>query len=205
MIAPMNYTSLGYDYLSKVDDSPTYHSGVDLNFNSGNDDLGDECWACADGQIVFSKDTGKGWGNLIVIYHPEQQIWSRYGHLDKRLVVEGQMAREGSVIGQVGKTGGDWTAHLHFDLITAKIPMWTSYTKGMNKTEVMQFYANPLEYIEKCNKGNEYKKEAKEAEEWHVQHELVTFFKDLNEAPTRGEWYIVNQRFAKKILEWSKQ
>ncbi len=60
-----------------------------------------------------------GYGNLVIIKHPGK--WqTRYGHLNKSAIKKLQWARQGDIIGFVGKTGNanqkEITPHLHFEI-----------------------------------------------------------------------------------------
>lgn len=46
------------------------HLGEDWNANSGgNTDCGEDVYAAANGTIVYAKDAGTGWGNVIIVTH----------------------------------------------------------------------------------------------------------------------------------------
>jgi murein DD-endopeptidase MepM/ murein hydrolase activator NlpD len=154
MIIPMKYTHFGWRFGDKVGGG-RLHSGVDLNYGAPYQDKGMEVKATASGQIVYSKNAGKGWGNLVVIYHPEHRVWSRYAHLEKRYYDEGIQVKEGDVIGTVGSTGGDWAPHCHFDIIVKKLPSWTSYTKYFSQTKLREYYVDPIPFIEGVNNAME--------------------------------------------------
>ncbi|HEY8430947.1 MAG TPA: M23 family metallopeptidase [Sandaracinaceae bacterium] len=61
-----------------------------------------------------------GYGNAIVIHHPDQNRWSFYAHLDDVTVEEGQIVEPGQLIGHVGNTTNGrfpgMGAHLHFEV-----------------------------------------------------------------------------------------
>lgn len=173
MIIPMKYTHFGYKFLDVVSKVPfQYHSGIDLNFGKPNEDEGMEIKACAKGIVQFAKDTGKGWGNLIVVYHPAFGIWSRYAHLKEIKVVVGDKVEEGHLIGFCGHTGGNWNAHLHFDIILKELKSWTKYTSWMKKEEVLQYYTDPLPYIAKINSEHHISDWKLEAEKWAIDNKI---------------------------------
>jgi murein DD-endopeptidase MepM/ murein hydrolase activator NlpD len=147
MIIPMEYTHLGYDFLDATSDGST-HSGVDLNQGSGDDDLGKDIKCMANGQVVLAEDSGVGWGKLIVIHHPDLNIWSRYAHLKDFSVSVGEDVSENQVIGHCGNTGGDWTAHLHWDIIIKELETsWKEYTKNWSVDKTEQYYTNPITFV----------------------------------------------------------
>jgi len=60
-----------------------------------------------------------GYGNLVIINHPDG--WqTRYGHLESVAIRKSQWAKQGEVIGSVGKTGNAGASgikpHLHFEI-----------------------------------------------------------------------------------------
>lgn len=170
MIIPMEYTHLGHDFL---DQASTFvkHSGVDLNYGKPYDDLNKPVKSMARGQVVFSKDTGKGWGNLVVIYHAAYGVWSRYGHLEKRWVQELDKVEEGQEIGLCGATGGNWTPHCHWDVIIKKLPTWTKYTTYWDVNKILEYYRNPLDYVAK---QNEIDKLDEPIVKWHKDNGIIT-------------------------------
>ena len=202
MVIPMVYTHFGYDYLDKVN-FYQIHSGVDLNYGRPDEDLGKEIVAMANGEVVFAKDCGRGWGRMIVIYHAAYGCWSRYAHLDSFNIKLGDKVKEKQKIGECGSSGGTWKPHLHFDIIIKELPYWTKYTNWMSKKEVKKYYADPLKYIEESNYL-----ERKEAPiiEWNKKYKIIEKWTDT---PTPQElkagWIsykiakaIFNKNFTKK-------
>jgi len=105
MIYPMTYNRYGYGWLSPIrwkDGKPnSFHPGVDLNYTikSGFDDLGKPVIACANGEVVYARNTGWGWGNLVVIWHPQLNVWSRYAHFKTVNVKVGDKIAMGDLVG----------------------------------------------------------------------------------------------------------
>lgn len=95
------------------------HLGSDYNGNGGGDsDLGDAVHAVAKGEVVLAEDLGGGWGNVVRIVHAcgETTVESLYAHLDTMHVVPGMRIQRGFAIGTIGTAGGQYLAHLHFEL-----------------------------------------------------------------------------------------
>ncbi len=69
--------------------------------------------AAGDG-VVLRSGTAGGYGNLIEIRH-RNGITTRYGHLSRRLVRNGQHVSQGQQIGLVGATGLATGPHLHYE------------------------------------------------------------------------------------------
>jgi murein DD-endopeptidase MepM/ murein hydrolase activator NlpD len=86
-----------------------FHSGLDISA-----DHGQAVRATADGTVTSARYTGN-FGNLVVLDHGFG-IGTRYGHLSRFLVFEGQRIRRGDVVGLVGSTGRSTSAHLHYEV-----------------------------------------------------------------------------------------
>ncbi|MGH9371945.1 MAG: M23 family metallopeptidase [Vicinamibacterales bacterium] len=89
---------------------PDFHSGLDISA-----DAGQRVRATADGTVVTARPTGN-FGNLVVIDHGFG-IGTRYGHLSRFAVSEGQHIRKGDTVGYVGSTGRSTNPHLHYELL----------------------------------------------------------------------------------------
>jgi murein DD-endopeptidase MepM/ murein hydrolase activator NlpD len=87
-----------------------FHPGVDFPAPSGT-----PVHAAGRGQVVFAGWDSGGYGNLVVIEHP-QGVRSMYAHLSRIGVSIGQGVVAGSYVGAVGATGLATGPHLHFEL-----------------------------------------------------------------------------------------
>jgi murein DD-endopeptidase MepM/ murein hydrolase activator NlpD len=90
------------------------HTGIDYACP-----IGTEILASADGTIVWVGYAATGYGNWIVMKHPDGKA-TLYAHLDKAAVKIGQQVKQGDVIGYSGYSGnvvpaGPAGAHLHFE------------------------------------------------------------------------------------------
>lgn len=100
----------------------TYHKGVD--------------WATPVGTAVMASCTGtvsragwgKGYGYVVYINHADGRQ-TRYGHLSKILVKQGQTVTQGQKIALSGNTGVSTGPHIHFEIL-------------INGTQV-----NPFDYL----------------------------------------------------------
>lgn len=126
-----------------------HHLGDDLNGIGGeNSDLGDPIYVVADGRVLLARDGGPGWGNVIIVLHTIEEngmrryVQSYYGHCQEILVHAGDDVRRGQKIATVGTAGGQYFAHLHFEMrefITPFIgPGYRDNTAG---------WLNPTEFI----------------------------------------------------------
>ncbi|MDR4513066.1 peptidoglycan DD-metalloendopeptidase family protein [Nitrosomonas sp.] len=70
--------------------------------------------ATAAGEVVYSGNGLRGYGNLIIIKHDEALL-SAYAHNSKLLVKEGETVVQGQKIAEMGNTDAD-TPQLHFEI-----------------------------------------------------------------------------------------
>ncbi len=89
--------------------SLAFHAGLDFPSPTGTSVM-----SAGAGTVSFAGHSS-GYGNLVEITHPGG-IVTRYGHLSKILVREGDTVDTGSVIGKVGSTGRSTGPHLHFEV-----------------------------------------------------------------------------------------
>lgn len=85
------------------------HYGLDIKVYTG-----DTIVAAFSGKVRIVDYEGKGFGNYVVIRHPNG-LETVYGHLSKQLVKEDQIVRSGEPIGLGGNTGHSFGSHLHFE------------------------------------------------------------------------------------------
>lgn len=86
-----------------------FHAGMDFGAKAGT-----PVYATGDGYIKRARWAG-GYGNLIEIEHGFG-YQTRFGHLSKILVSEGQFVRRGELVGLVGSTGRSTAPHLHYEV-----------------------------------------------------------------------------------------
>lgn len=104
--------------------APTFHAGDDLQGRPG-----DPVFAAADGVVerVFPNDgftPMRGYGNVVVVRHPDLGVWTSYNHMLRSVVRAGDFVHKGQKIGEVGATtNGKFPGmgpHLHFEVRHAK-------------------------------------------------------------------------------------
>lgn len=122
------------------------HSGLD--FNTLPDDYGLPVYAAAAGTVSCAKDLGGTWRNVVVLEH-DGDVLSRYGHLSRMTVGEGQRVERGAMIGCVGDAGGALPSHLHFDICVSGIlrrrPGFNSaFASG---ADLAKHFADPVSWI----------------------------------------------------------
>src|SRR5204862_8080728 len=87
-----------------------FHPGLDFPAPTGT-----RVTAAGRGRVVFAGWDSGGYGNLVVIEHP-QGVRSMYAHLSRIGVRSGQSVVAGSIVGAVGATGFATGPHLHFEV-----------------------------------------------------------------------------------------
>lgn len=111
------------------------HKGVDMSCKRGV-----PVYATGDA-IVQMTDEGmrrRGYGRQILLNH-EFGYQTRYAHLNKIFVKEGDRVTRGQLIGEVGSTGGSTGPHLHYEVI------------------YMGRHVNPVNYFNRNMSSDEYK------------------------------------------------
>jgi murein DD-endopeptidase MepM/ murein hydrolase activator NlpD len=86
-----------------------FHPGLDISATHG-----DPVLAPAAG-IVSSASMAGNYGNLVVIDHGFG-IVTKYGHLSRFGVMDGQQVNRGDILGYVGSTGRSTSPHLHYEI-----------------------------------------------------------------------------------------
>lgn len=104
------------------------HSGADFNIRTGgNTDLGKPIYAMSDGTVTKA-EVHRVWGNIVVIYHPEDRVWTHYAHCNEMQVKVGQTVACGAQIGTIGRGGKNargeyyFYAHLHCEVRVVDLP-----------------------------------------------------------------------------------
>lgn len=85
------------------------HYGTDLALS-----IGDTVRACFSGKVRISSYERRGYGNYVVIRHPNG-LETVYGHLSRSIVREGMVVKAGQPIALGGNTGRSTGPHLHFE------------------------------------------------------------------------------------------
>ena len=116
--------SSGYGWRQRPS-GPDLHTGWDLPARRGTPAV-----AVWPGRVVLSAASGywHGYGELVVLHHPDLGLWTLYAHLDRRFVVGGQQVAAGQPVGTVGSSAGsredprrgfaNSRSHLHFEVLT---------------------------------------------------------------------------------------
>ncbi len=86
------------------------HKGMDIAAPEGT-----EIYAAEEGQVVSAGWNSGGYGNVVMIEHPDGYA-TVYAHMILVYAVEGQYVTKGQLIGFVGNTGNSFGNHLHFEV-----------------------------------------------------------------------------------------
>ncbi|MFP3854385.1 MAG: M23 family metallopeptidase [Anaerolineales bacterium] len=99
-----------------------HHIGVDLNIGEGDEDKGYPIHLIGNGRcLLTSASEACGLGNIAIFEHVMANgtaLYSRYAHLGLVFVKAGQSMRRGALVGQIGDSGCQRSAHLHLDIET---------------------------------------------------------------------------------------
>ena len=108
------------------------HQGIDLAAPTGT-----PVYATADG-IVSRADWFSSYGLFISIEHGGE-MQTRYAHLSRLAVADGERVRKGQIIGYVGSTGRSTGPHLHYEVRIAGSAV--NPVPYMVETEAQQAFA----------------------------------------------------------------
>ncbi len=97
------------------------HEGVDIVAPKGSKVL-----AADDGKVVYSDDTIRGYGNMIILKHAGN-VSTVYAHNSRNLVRSGEIVKRGQQIAEVGMTGRATGPHLHFEVRVGEKPVNPKY------------------------------------------------------------------------------
>lgn len=100
-----------------------YNDGINIAAREG-----EPIVAAADGEVVYSGNELRGYGNMVIVRHPGN-IMTAYAHASRILVNKGDRVHQGTAVALVGKSGGLEKAQLHFGIRKDKEPV------------------NPMEYL----------------------------------------------------------
>ncbi len=133
------------------------HTGEDWNGSGGGDtDLGQPVYAVANGRVVFARNCGRLWGNVVVVEHlfyenhARREIRSLYAHLNEIKVGEGEEVRRRQLIATVGQDPEKlFNAHLHVELRTdpALPPTYWPSSNGKDAAWMREHYEEPSAFI----------------------------------------------------------
>lgn len=127
----------GYASQAYYENFDAWHTGHDL---ARYQCQGQPIYAVADGLIKYANNAGDtGFGKLVFIKH-DDNLFTRYAHLDAIHVHYNETVQAGQIIGLLGSTGRSTGPHLHFDVMTRSNALdWP----GKDHNRVLTQYINP--------------------------------------------------------------
>ena len=114
LLAPVDFTRISSNFnprrIHPIYKTARPHRGTDYAAPTGT-----PVYAAGDGRVVKAGYSGAN-GNYVFIQHGEQFV-TKYLHLHKRKVKQGQRVSQSQVIGTVGSTGAATGPHLHYEFL----------------------------------------------------------------------------------------
>lgn len=114
LLAPVDFTRISSNFnlrrLHPIYKTTRPHRGTDYAASTGT-----PVFAAGDGRVIKA-GYSRANGNYVFIQHGEQYV-TRYLHLHKRKVKQGQRVAQSQVIGTVGSTGAATGPHLHYEFL----------------------------------------------------------------------------------------
>ncbi len=112
--------------------------------------IGEPIIAMANGEVVYSDNKMRGYGNVIVIKHADDMS-TLYAHNDKLIAKVGDRVQKGMVVAYLGNTGRSTGPHVHFEIRqgrhaldpTAVLPA-TTLPVAVTDTEPASLFARAL-------------------------------------------------------------
>ena len=95
----------------------TFNDGIKIKAAKGTD-----VKAADGGEVVYSGNQLQGYGNMIIIRHPNGYLTS-YAHLENLDIKKGSKVGQGDVIGHIGDTGNVTEPMLHFGVREGREPV----------------------------------------------------------------------------------
>jgi murein DD-endopeptidase MepM/ murein hydrolase activator NlpD len=94
---------------------PALHAGLDFPADPGTPIL------AAAGGVISSVEVHPAYGNLVEIDHGNRLV-TRYAHVSRFLVKQGDLVKRGQKIAEVGSSGRSTGPHLHFEVLVEGVP-----------------------------------------------------------------------------------
>jgi murein DD-endopeptidase MepM/ murein hydrolase activator NlpD len=94
-----------------------HNDGINLSVPEGT-----EIKAAENGVVAYAGNELKGYGNLVLIKHPDGWM-TAYAHNSQLLVKRGEQVRRGQPIARAGQTGGVTSPQVHFEIRKGSTPV----------------------------------------------------------------------------------
>ncbi len=113
-----------------------FHSGIDFTGAHGT-----PIHCSGDGIVITAAYSSTGYGNQVIIDHGFGYK-TRYAHMSKVMVAEGDRVKRGQVIGAMGSSGRSTGTHLHYEVLVKNQPVNPIfYFNDMNEEEYEEMLA----------------------------------------------------------------
>ena len=93
-----------------INNTKSFHGGIDIAVIAGS-----KIRVTGKGVVILA-GIDSGYGQYILIKHPNVGYYTFYGHLSKIIVMVGQQVDRGNVIALSGDSGFSTGQHLHYEL-----------------------------------------------------------------------------------------
>jgi murein DD-endopeptidase MepM/ murein hydrolase activator NlpD len=139
IFAPVNLSQIRLSSIFGYRTDPVYgglqhHKGVDLSGKTGL-----PIYTSGDGIVITASYNGGGYGNMVEVDHGFGYT-TRYAHLSKINVFEGQKVKRGDKVGELGSTGKSVGPHLHYEIRLKNNPQNPlNYFENQFDTEDFEF------------------------------------------------------------------
>jgi murein DD-endopeptidase MepM/ murein hydrolase activator NlpD len=78
--------------------------------------------ASEDGVVAYAGNELKGYGNLVLVRHPNGFV-TAYAHASEVMVKRGDQVKRGQIIAKAGQTGNASSPQLHFEIRKGSTPV----------------------------------------------------------------------------------
>ena len=78
--------------------------------------------AAEDGVVAYAGNELKGYGNLVLVRHPNGYV-TAYAHAKELVVKRGDQVKRGQIIARAGQTGSVSSPQLHFEIRKGATPV----------------------------------------------------------------------------------
>lgn len=99
-----------FDPLRNNGNDMSHHNAIDIEAD-GNSDI----YAVYGGEVISASWMGD-YGNMVIIYHPDLDVYTFYAHANYYTVSTGDEVKQGDLIAKVGSTGSSSGNHLHYGI-----------------------------------------------------------------------------------------
>ena len=157
LLPPGWFDATGYAKYYTAAAGAAYHTGCDLNLNTPtwNSDAHKPVYAIDNGLVMHSQ-VFPVWGHIIVIWHGD--IFARYAHVEKPLVKQGDVVKQGQQIASIGNANGAQPYHLHFDISpTTILKEKPADWPRLDLPRLKLNYVDPVQYFRDQNLENDPK------------------------------------------------